>query len=100
MPQAKDYSSAHSVATPSKSSICAKESEFTPSLASGRHRRSPNIPELDRIFVASDKGGICKIYDRKSFRALSELNLEDDADNVRYAASSKRIYVGFGSGGI
>src|SRR6266702_6669372 len=58
------------------------------------------IPELDRLFVANDKGGLCKIYDGKSFQTISELNLEDDADNVRYEDTTKRIYVGFGSGGI
>jgi DNA-binding beta-propeller fold protein YncE len=58
------------------------------------------IPELDRIFVANDKGGICKIYDGKSFQAVEELNFEDDADNVRYDEATKKIYVGFGSGGI
>ena len=41
------------------------------------------VPELDRVFVANDKGGICRIYDGKSFQALGELNFEDDADNVR-----------------
>src|SRR6266481_5681655 len=42
------------------------------------------IPELDRIFIANDKGGICKIYDGKSFQAVGELDFKDDADNVRY----------------
>src|SRR5947199_9337584 len=58
------------------------------------------IPELDRFFVANDKGGIFKIYDGKSFQQISELNFEDDADNVRYDGATRRIYVGFGSGGI
>jgi len=58
------------------------------------------IPELDRLFVANDKGGICKIYDAKSYQAVGEINFKDDADNVRYEDSSKQIYVGFGSGGI
>jgi len=58
------------------------------------------IPELDRLFVANDKGGICKIYDAKSYQLVGEINFKDDADNVRYDDSSKRIYVGFGSGGI
>jgi DNA-binding beta-propeller fold protein YncE len=57
-------------------------------------------PELNRLFVANDKGGVCKIYDGKSFQAVGELNLEDDADNVRYDEAKKKIYVGFGSGGI
>jgi DNA-binding beta-propeller fold protein YncE len=58
------------------------------------------IPESDQIFVANDKGGICKFYDGKSYQQVGELNLGDDADNVRYDASAKRIYVGFGDGGI
>ena len=58
------------------------------------------VPELDRVFVANEKGGICRIYDGKSFQALGELNFEDDADNVRYDEATKKIYVGFGSGGI
>src|SRR5882724_12248413 len=58
------------------------------------------IPELNRIFVANDKGGICKIHDGKSFQAVGELDFKDDADNVRYDDSSKQVYVCFGSGGI
>jgi DNA-binding beta-propeller fold protein YncE len=58
------------------------------------------IPELDRIFVANDKGGICKIYDGKSFQPVGELNFKDDADNIRYDEATKKIYIGFGNGGI
>jgi YVTN family beta-propeller protein len=58
------------------------------------------IRELDRIFVANDKGGICKIYDGKSFQPVGELNFKDDADNIRYDEATKKIYIGFGSGGI
>jgi DNA-binding beta-propeller fold protein YncE len=58
------------------------------------------VPEFDRLFVANDKGGICKIYDAKSFQKIGELNFKDDADNVRYDDGAKRMYVGFGSEGI
>ena len=58
------------------------------------------IPEPDRLFVANDKGGVCKIYDAKSYQLVGEINFKDDADNVRYDDVSKRIYVGFGTGGI
>jgi len=56
--------------------------------------------EVNRLFVANDKGGICKIYDGKSFQTVGELNLQDDADNVRYDEAREKFYVGFGSGGI
>ena len=66
----------------------------------GAPQAAAYVSELDRLFVANDKGGICRIYDGKSFQAVGELNLEDDADNVRYDEAAKKIYIGFGSGGI
>jgi DNA-binding beta-propeller fold protein YncE len=58
------------------------------------------IRDPDRLFVANDKGGILKIYDAGSFHQIAELDFKDDADNVRYDAAAKKVYVGFGSGGI
>lgn len=58
------------------------------------------VPEIDRLFIANDQDGICKVFDGKAFQETGELNLKDDADNVRYDEAAKRIYVGFGSGGI
>ena len=58
------------------------------------------IPQLNRLFIANDKGGVCKIYDSKSYRLVGEINFKDDADNVRYDEATKKIYIGFGSGGI
>ena len=58
------------------------------------------IAELNRLFIANDKGGVCKIYDAKSYQNVGEIDLKDDADNVRYDSATKKIYVGFGSGGI
>ena len=58
------------------------------------------ISDLNRFFVANDKGGIFKIYDANSFQPVGEVDLKDDADNVRYDDAAKKIYVGFGSGGI
>jgi len=58
------------------------------------------IPGVDRLFVANDKGGICQLFDGKSFQQLAQLNLHDDADNVRYDDAAKKLYVGFGNGGI
>ena len=58
------------------------------------------VPEPSRIFVANDKGGICNFYDGKSFALVGSADFKDDADNVRYDSVAKRIYVGFGSGGL
>jgi DNA-binding beta-propeller fold protein YncE len=58
------------------------------------------VPALNRLFIANDKGGVCNIYDAKSFQLIGKLDFQDDADNVRYDSATKRIYVGFGNGGI
>jgi len=58
------------------------------------------VADTDRIIVANDQGGICKIYDGKSYEQSALINLGDDADNVRYDAAARRVYVGFGSGGL
>jgi len=55
---------------------------------------------LNRLLVANDKGGVCNIYDANSFQLIGKVDFGDDADNVRYDSALKRIYVGFGSGGI
>jgi DNA-binding beta-propeller fold protein YncE len=58
------------------------------------------IPELNRLFIANDKNGLCNIYDAKSWQLIGKVDFQDDADNVRYDSATKQIYVGFGSGGI
>ena len=58
------------------------------------------IPDRDRLFIANDEGGLCNIYDSKSWQLISKVDLQDDADNVRYDGATKQIYVGFGSGGL
>ena len=58
------------------------------------------VPELNRLFVANDKGGLCNIYDAKSWQPLGRVDLQDDADNVRYDGATKQVYVGFGDGGL
>src|SRR5450432_4195630 len=57
-------------------------------------------PELNRLVVANDNGGVCDIYAARSFQVIGKVDFKDDADNARYDSAAKRIYVGFGSGGI
>lgn len=58
------------------------------------------IPDRDQLFIANDEGGLCNIHDSKSWQLISKVDLQDDADNVRYDGATKQIYVGFGSGGL
>src|SRR5205807_10174330 len=51
------------------------------------------IPALNWVFVATDTGGICTIYEGKSLQAVGGLAFKDDADNARYDSATKQIYV-------
>ena len=79
-------------------------------LSAGKHLRSITglhepqgigfIPEFNKIFVANGKNGACDILDGSSFKLIKSVKFYDDADNVRYDATARRVYVGYGSGGL
>jgi DNA-binding beta-propeller fold protein YncE len=52
-------------------------------------------PEANKLFVASEKGKVY-IYDGDSFKLITTLNFDGGADNLRYDAATKRVYVGCG----
>ncbi len=52
-------------------------------------------PDVNKIFVGSDAGKLY-IYDGTSYQPIAALDFGDDVDNLRYDASSKRVYVGYG----
>jgi DNA-binding beta-propeller fold protein YncE len=52
-------------------------------------------PEANKLFVASEKGKVY-IYDGDSFKLLAALDFEGGADNLRYDATTKRVYVACG----
>jgi DNA-binding beta-propeller fold protein YncE len=52
-------------------------------------------PEANKLFVASEKGKLY-IYDGDSYKLISTLDFDGGADNLRYDAANKRVYVGCG----
>ncbi len=54
-------------------------------------------PETNKLFVGSDEGKLY-IYDGTKFDLITSIDFGDDVDNLRYEASQKRVYVGFGDG--
>jgi DNA-binding beta-propeller fold protein YncE len=58
------------------------------------------IPQLNRLFIANDKRGVCKIYDSKSYRLVGEINFKDDADNVRYDEATKKSTLGLAAAAL
>ncbi len=58
------------------------------------------VSELDRLFVASAGDGTCRVLNGETFEQIETVALASDADNVRYDAAKKQIYVGYGSGAL
>jgi len=59
------------------------------------------ILSLDgRIVVASGGDGSCRFYDGAAFMQVQKVDCKEDADNVRYDAEAKQVYVGYGNGAL
>jgi DNA-binding beta-propeller fold protein YncE len=58
------------------------------------------VPDVDRLYAANAKDGTLRIFDAMSWKLLQTIELGDDADNIRYDAARKHIYVGYGSGAL
>ena len=49
--------------------------------------------DLDRIFVGNGTSGECNVFDGEDYKLLKSIKLPG-ADNVRYLASRRMVYVG------
>ncbi|HLK50408.1 MAG TPA: hypothetical protein VKT49_19845 [Bryobacteraceae bacterium] len=52
-------------------------------------------PETNKIFAASARGKVY-IFDGKTFGQIATVDFEGGADNLRYDATTRRVYVGCG----
>jgi DNA-binding beta-propeller fold protein YncE len=50
-------------------------------------------PDLNRIYIGNGTGGECNIFDGKDYKLLKSITLPG-ADNVRYLARRRLVYVG------
>ncbi len=58
------------------------------------------LPELDQIAVANGESGDLVILDASDGSVKRKVPLSEDADNVRYDAVARRLYVAHGNGAI
>ncbi|MFO0981266.1 MAG: hypothetical protein U1E76_05840 [Planctomycetota bacterium] len=58
------------------------------------------LPDLAQLAVASGGDGSCRFYDLEHTRAAGMVDVGGDADNVRFDAKHKRLYVGYGDGAL
>ena len=58
------------------------------------------VPDAKAIAIANGQGEGVQIVDENDFKTLKTIALGEDADNVRYDAAAKRLYVGYGGGAL
>jgi DNA-binding beta-propeller fold protein YncE len=55
------------------------------------------VPDMRSVAVANGQGEGIQLMSADDYRPGAVIRLGDDADNVRYDAPAKRVYVGYGS---
>jgi DNA-binding beta-propeller fold protein YncE len=58
------------------------------------------LPDLKRLYVANGEDGTLRMFDGNSYEPIKTIKLGDDADNIRFDAEKKHVYVGYGSGAL
>jgi DNA-binding beta-propeller fold protein YncE len=58
------------------------------------------IPDRKAIAMANGQSGTLQLIDGGTLQTTKTVPLSEDADNVRYEPSAKRLYVGHGSGAL
>jgi DNA-binding beta-propeller fold protein YncE len=58
------------------------------------------LPDARLVAVANGQGAGVQMVNAGDYSAATMIRLGDDSDNVRYDASAKRVYVGFGGGAV
>src|SRR6202790_5375411 len=60
------------------------------------------LAEWDKLFVANSADGRVTVYDGTKFALIDTIDFGEgsDPDNLRYDATSKKIYIGYGDGAI
>jgi DNA-binding beta-propeller fold protein YncE len=59
-----------------------------------------HVAQTNRVFVANGSSNRVDILDAESLVLLGHVNGLEDADNVRYDARARKVYVGYGSGAL
>jgi YVTN family beta-propeller protein len=59
-----------------------------------------SVPDATSIAVANGQGDGIQMIDANDHRTVKAISIGEDADNVRYDAAAKTLFVGFGGGAL
>jgi DNA-binding beta-propeller fold protein YncE len=58
------------------------------------------LPDTNTVAVANGGDGVVTLLDGASLKPVKTIPFGEDADNLRYDATRKRLYVGYGNGAL
>jgi DNA-binding beta-propeller fold protein YncE len=58
------------------------------------------LPDTNTVAVANGGDGVVTLLDGATLKPVKTIAFGDDADNLRYDATRKRLYVGYGNGAL
>jgi YVTN family beta-propeller protein len=57
-------------------------------------------PSTDTLYVANAGDGSVRLFEGDNYKSAGQIELGSDADNIRVDAAAKRVFIGYGSGGL
>jgi YVTN family beta-propeller protein len=57
-------------------------------------------PSTDMLYVANAGDGSVRLFGGSDYKTTGRIELGSDADNIRVDAAAKRVFIGYGSGGL
>jgi hypothetical protein len=58
------------------------------------------VPSTGMLYVANAGDGSLRLFSTPDYAPAGQLELGDDADNIRWDSATNRLFVGYGSGGL
>jgi YVTN family beta-propeller protein len=57
-------------------------------------------PSTDTLYVANAGDGSVRLFEGSDYNAMGQIELGNDADNIRVDAAAKQVFIGYGSGAL
>ena len=58
------------------------------------------VPPIDALYVSNAGDGSVRAFRGADYAAAGQIDLGDDADNIRIDSAANQVFVGYGSGGL
>src|SRR5262249_54180148 len=58
------------------------------------------VPSMDTLYVANGGDGSVRLFAGPDHAPAGQIELQDDADNIRVDSTANQLIVGYGSGGL